>query len=132
MIKHLERHHPVELGIDTTQTQMVRYTSSNRGMNAVDLFKYSDVKNREEFAKLTCMTHISLSFGEKLHFTNYMHNVLNPVACRMTRNTTKRHIFKLYKDDEIILNEIFKEIKCRVSIVLIFEVTNGKHTHTWM
>ena len=33
----------------------------------------------------------------------------------MTRNTTKRHIFKLYKDDKIILNEIFKDIKGRIS-----------------
>ena len=54
------------------------------------------------------MAHISLSFGEKLHFTNYMHNALNLSACRMTRNTKKCHIFKLNKDDKIILNEIFQ------------------------
>ena len=95
---------------------MARYASSSRCTSAVDLFKYSDAKNREEFTKLTCMAHISLSLSEKLHFTNYVHNALNPAACRMTRNTTKRHIFKLYKDGKIILNEIFKEMKGRISI----------------
>ena len=34
----------------------------------------------------------------------------------MTRNTTKRQIFKLYKDDKIILNEICRDIKDRLSI----------------
>ena len=34
----------------------------------------------------------------------------------MTRNKTKRQIFKLYKDGKIILNETFRDIKKRISI----------------
>ena len=34
----------------------------------------------------------------------------------MTRNKTKRQIFKLYKDGKIILNETFRDIKGRLSI----------------
>ena len=116
MIKHMEKHHPIEFGIDTTQTQMARYASSSRNTSAVYLFKYSDAKNKEEFMKLTCMTHLSLSFGEKITFNNYVQNALNLAASKMTRNTKKRQNFKLYKDDEIILNEIFKDFKYRHSI----------------
>ena len=47
MNKHLERHHAAEIGLDTTQTQMVRYTSFSGGTISLDLFKYSDAKNRE-------------------------------------------------------------------------------------
>ena len=57
-----------------------------------------------------------LSFSEKLAFTNYCQNALNLIACRMPKNTTKRNIFKLYKDGKIILNELFKDIKDCVSI----------------
>ena len=62
------------------------------------------------------MAHLSLSFSEKLAFTNYCQNALNLAACRILRNTTKRNIFKLYKDGKIILNKLFKDIKGRVSI----------------
>ena len=62
------------------------------------------------------MANLSLSFGEKLTFTNYSQNSLNPTAYEMPRNITKRNIFKLYKDGKIVLNELFKDIKGRVSI----------------
>ena len=47
MIKHMEKHHPVEFGIGTLQTQMGRNASSSRGTSGMNLFKYSDVKNKE-------------------------------------------------------------------------------------
>ena len=81
------------------------------------------------------MAHLSLSFGEKLAFTNYCQNILNPAACRMSRNTTKRNIFKLYKDGKIILNELFKDIKDIKDIVSIYSdiwSDISKHIHTWV
>ena len=44
MNKHLERHHATKIGIDSTQTQILRFASSSQGTSSSELFKYSDKK----------------------------------------------------------------------------------------
>ena len=71
--KHLERAHSCEAGITKTQTQISRYAT-----NTFQLFHFSDVKNRNELARMVAVEHLSFSFGKKLGFINYCKNALNP------------------------------------------------------
>ena len=118
--KHMRRKHKKELGIDESQTQLSRFgKSSGAGSSSQptsQLFKYSDVTNREELAKFICMEHLSFSFGEKMTFTNYVHKALQPAACRSGRNTTKRYILNMFKNGKESLFNMFKEFKGRVAI----------------
>ena len=96
--KHMRREHKKELGIDESQTQLSStYGKSYGRSSSSQLFKYSNVTNREELARFVCMEHLSFSFGEKMTFTNYVHKALQPVLCRSGRNTVKRYVLNLFK-----------------------------------
>ena len=60
------------------------------------LFHFSDVKNRDDLARMVVVEHLSFSFGEKLGFINYCKNVLNPQATRVPRTTFTCTVHKLY------------------------------------
>ena len=63
--KHINTKHPVEAEHERSrgQYQISRYTSPNH-----PLFKYSDVNNREQLARMAATEHLPFSFDEKTGF----------------------------------------------------------------
>ena len=53
------------------------------------------------------MEHLSFNFGEKIGFVNYCQNALNPCAKRISRNTLKRTLYKLYSKEKKELHQFF-------------------------
>ncbi|KAL5741527.1 hypothetical protein ACOSP7_028259 [Xanthoceras sorbifolium] len=95
--KHINTKHPVKAQQEHSrgQYQIFKYTSPNH-----NLFKYNDVNNREQLARIVATEHLSFSFGEKTDFSKYCHNALNPAACRVPRTTLKRIMCDIYKKEK--------------------------------
>ena len=91
--KHLERNHHVEAGLTKTQTQILRYITNNPSQ----LFYFSDVRNKDELARMIDVKYLSFSFAEKLGFINYCQSALNPVAKCVFTTTLTCTEHKIYK-----------------------------------
>ena len=65
---------------------------------------------------MLAIEHLSFSFGEKLGFTNYCQNALNPQAKRMPRRSIIRELKKIYKEEKTNLITYFSIIDKNYSI----------------
>ena len=66
--RHVNNAHPTEAMKSKAKgkTQISMYDSHNN-----QLFRYSDVNNRDELAHMVTVEHLSFNFGEKVGFINY-------------------------------------------------------------
>ena len=99
-------------GIDTRQQQISGYAKTN----APPLFRYSENVYKEELARFTAVEHLSVNFGEKFGFNNFIQNACTPQAKPVSRNTVKRQMFKLYKKGKDDLRNFFAFFNGRVHI----------------
>ncbi|KZV15909.1 hypothetical protein F511_14548 [Dorcoceras hygrometricum] len=104
LIRHIEKNHPVEIGISRSQSQIPTF-SSQSGKES-QLFKFSESDFRDETARFVAVEQLSFSFGDKLSFQNWLSSSANPAIRRIPRNTLKRTIHKLVATQK---NELIKE-----------------------
>ena len=60
----MEKAHPYEAGLTKTQSQISKYAINN----PPQVFHYSDVRNRDELARMVVVEHLSFSFSKTLGF----------------------------------------------------------------
>lgn len=94
LTRHIEKSHPVEIGISRSQTQIPAFSLSQTG-NDAQLFKFSESHFREETARYCAVEQLSFSFGDKLSFEKWLSSSANPSIRRIPRNTLKRTIIRL-------------------------------------
>ncbi|KAK3193278.1 hypothetical protein Dsin_024588 [Dipteronia sinensis] len=109
--KHITNSHPDAHAKSSSQSQIPRYATPNQ-----QLFKYSDVKNREELARMVAVEHLPFSFGEKVGFNNYCQRALNPAACRVPRTTLTEALENIYEKEKKILDKFLEKYNGRVSV----------------
>lgn len=66
------------------------------------LFRYTDLNDKLDLTIMISLEYLSISFGGRVGFANYVQNALNSQAKRMLRNTLKHIVFKLYKQEKRI------------------------------
>ena len=71
------------------------------------LFRYSNVNNGEELARMVAVEHLLFNFGEKISFVNYCQKALNPSACCIHRSSLIGTFFNLYRKSIKKINSIF-------------------------
>ena len=113
--RHVETKHPTEYGLDRSQTQLSRFSSTS-GSTDSGLFLYSDNKLRESLAKFVSVEHLSFSFGSKCTFEDFCKESLNPCAKRVPRTTLTRTIKKLVKQGKKNLIDEFSKLDNKVSL----------------
>ncbi|KAI3474587.1 hypothetical protein Pfo_029589, partial [Paulownia fortunei] len=115
--RHVEKKHPVEFGIDRTQTQMPSFASSGAGGgNDLSLFKYNDVRCRENLARFISVEHLSFSFANKFFFNELIQTTYNPAAKGVPRTTLTRYVKKLYNKSKKELKELLNNVNNKISL----------------
>lgn len=111
--RHLQTKHPLKVGLSRDQTQISGFATSS---NSPQLFHYNEANCRSGLAEMVAIDHLSFSFGEKLGFTRFCQNFVNPSFKSIPRNTLKRNLLKLFKNSKIELITYFQNNNINVSI----------------
>ncbi|KZV42752.1 hypothetical protein F511_07449 [Dorcoceras hygrometricum] len=114
LIRHIEKNHPVEIGISRSQSQIPTFSSQSG--NESQLFKFSESDFRDETARFVAVEQLSFSFGDKLSFQNWLSSSANPAIRRIPRNTLKRTIHKLVATQKKELIKEFSSLDNKVSL----------------
>ncbi|KZV31018.1 hypothetical protein F511_18122 [Dorcoceras hygrometricum] len=114
LIRHIEKNHPVKIGISRYQSQIPTFSSQSG--NESQLFKFSESDFRDETARFVAVEQLSFSFGDKLSFQNWLSSSANPAIRRISRNTLKRTIHKLVATQKKELIKEFASLDNKVSL----------------
>ena len=118
LLRHIKSCKPRKLGSNALPQSMLRFSADG----SVIPWEYSPEVARFELCRLIAREDLPISFGQSPAFVNYIKEAHNPRFVPVSRQTTTRDFYKLFKDRRSV---IIDRLNSASSIALTSDIWSG-------
>lgn len=118
LLRHIKSCKPRKLGSNALPQSMLRFSADG----SVIPWEYSPEVARFELCRLIAREDLPISFGQSPAFVNYIKAAHNPRFVPVSRQTTTRDFYKLFKDRRSV---IIDRLNSASSIALTSDIWSG-------